>query len=247
MEIIKADHHRLLQLAGVPEPVHRPVDIDQAQTGFASLRSLRIYSFNAGVVIDGHAEDDEVLIVVLAGSIELMMSERDLEEGSPRFTLSAVGNSSGLPCVAYLPPNGAYRLVPKSNAEVAYARAMPSSGRELAVFSGKAVSDDRGDIVLFEEVAYAQRLRLRVVRLNVDDESLVVTPIEPSESSHEALVHVRTEPPQGAVSITAGSREHVPVESWDTASVMPGGRPTVHVAAGSSALLLIVLASGSRE
>ena len=243
MELIKADHHRLLQLAGVPDPVHRPVDIDPLQTGFASLRSLRIYCFNAGSVIDGHAEDDEVLIVVLAGSVQLTMSERDLEESSPRFTLSAVGNSQGHPCAAYLPPNGAYRLIPQVNVEVAYARATPSSGRAPTIFSAEVRSEDAGDFVLFEEANYPQRLRLRVVQLKAADDGLTVTPVMPSESSFEALVHVRTAPAHEAVTIKAAGIEPIALESWDTVCLMPGERPTLRVARASSALLLVVLAS----
>lgn len=243
MQRIKADHHRVLTLAGVPDPVHRPVDIDQSQTAFASLRSLRIYRFNAGSVIDGHAEEDEVLIVVLAGSVQLTMSERDLEEGSSRFTLSEVGDPQGHPCVAYLPPNGAYQLIPRSDAEVAYARATPSTGRSPAVFFAKVRSDDAGDDVLFEETTYPQRLRLQVVQLNATQDSFAITPVERSESGCEAFVHVKTASAHGAVTIWETGKEPVALESWDTVSVMPGERPTLRVASAASALLLIVLAS----
>ncbi len=58
----------------MPGLARRPVDIDQSQTGFANLRSLRIYRFDAGSVIDGHAEEDEVFVVVMAGSVELTMT-----------------------------------------------------------------------------------------------------------------------------------------------------------------------------
>ncbi len=243
MEVIKADHHRRLQLAGVPDPVPRPVDIDQAQTGFAVLRSLRIYRFNAGSVIDGHAEEDEVMIVILAGSVHLRMSERDLEQDSPEFVLSAVDDSSGDPCAAYLPPHGAYRLTTRSNAEVAYARATPSTGRAPTVFPARVQSSGADALVLFEETTYPQRLRLRIVQVKSAHETLAVTPVKLSESGFEALVHVNTEPANGVMSLSADGTKPIALESWDTVSLLPGERSTLYVAGASKALLLIVLAS----
>ena len=242
MDVIKADQHRRLQLPGVPEPVARPVDIDQSRTGFVCLRSLRIYRFSAGSVIDGHAEDDEVLIVVLAGAVQLAMSQSDLEEGSAQFQLSAAGNLQGDPCTAYLPPQGTYRLIPQSDAEIAYARATTPTGRAPAVFFGKAQSKDAGDEVLLEESTYARRLRLRVSYVNAAHDRFAVMPVEPSESGFEALVHVKTEPARGAATISLKGVEPMALQSWDTAAVLPGERPTLHIAEASSALVLIVLA-----
>ncbi len=74
MKLIKADPNRRVEIAGLPVAPRRPVDIDKSHTGFARLRSLRIYRFDVDSVIDGEAEEDEVLIVVMAGSIELTMS-----------------------------------------------------------------------------------------------------------------------------------------------------------------------------
>ena len=167
MRIIKADHHRTLSLAGVPEPVYRPVDVDRTQTGFSVLRSLRIYRFDAGSVIDGHAEEDEVLMVILRGSVQLTMSEHDLGESSPRFSLSAAGSSDRDASAAYLPPNGAYRLVPLSDAEVAYARATTSRAGEPTVFSAKMPIEDAGERVLLEETNCPVHLRLRIVEVRL--------------------------------------------------------------------------------
>ncbi len=243
MKIIKADHHRQLQLEGVPDPVPRPVDIDRTQTGFDLLRSLRIYRFGAGSVIDGHAEADEVLIVVLAGSIALTLSEGDMREGLPQFQLSAVSNSDGVPCAAYLPPNGVYRLIAQGEAEVAYARATPSHGHAPTVFAAKPRSEKDGGVVLSEELTYAQRLRLRVVQVTGTPNDALVMPVESTEFDCEALVHVRTEPADGAVTLWTAGTEPIAVESWDTVALEPGERPRLRVAVAASALLLVVFAS----
>ncbi len=243
MKIIKADHSRRLQLEGVRDPVARPVDIDRTQTGFDLLRSLRIYRFGAGSVIDGHAEADEVLIMVLAGSIELTLSERDMEEVSPQFHLSAVDNPDGGPCAAYLPPNGAYRLIARGEAEVAYARATPSHGRAPTVFSAGPRSEKNGGVVLFEETTYAQHLRLRVVQVTGTPSEGLVSPVESTELDCETLVHVRTEPTAEAVKISTAGTDPIAVESWDTVALEPGERPTLRVAVAASALLLVVFAS----
>ena len=243
MEVIRADHHRRLQLAGVEDPVERPVDITQEQTGFAVLRSLRIYRFKAGSVIDGHAEEDEVLIIVLAGSAHLRLSDRDLEEDSPEFALSSVDDSPGTRCAAYLPPHGAYRLTPRSDAEVAYARATPSTRRAPTSFLAKAQPSGAGSTVLFEETAYPQHLRLRVVQITAAHEPFALTPLEPLDSACEALVHVKSDPPNWATTLAAEGTKPIALQSWDTVSLLPGERPTLYVAGASRALLLVVLAS----
>ena len=71
------------------QPVQRPVDIDRSQTGFANLRSLRIYRFDKDSVIDGHAEEDEVLIVMMAGSVELTMMDHNA--GDSPAALDSIG------------------------------------------------------------------------------------------------------------------------------------------------------------
>ncbi len=252
MKLIKADHDRRLEIPGVPNLVRRPVDIDQSQTGFANLRSLRIYRFDADSVIDGHAEEDEVLIVVMAGSIELTMSENnspDSQQNSPRpFTLSAANDSHSNPCAAYLPPHAAYRLIPRGDAEVAYARATPAVGRPPNVFNSQIRSDQvrldhAGVAVLFEESTYPQRLRLRLVQIKATQHEIAVTPIAELEDMCEALVHLRTAPTERVATIMSTDARTTPLESWDTVSVTPGDHPTLRVAMGSSALVLVVLAT----
>jgi hypothetical protein len=242
MKLIKADHQRRIEIAGVPEPVERPVDIDRSQTGFANLRSLRIYRFDNGSVIDGHAEEDEVLIVMMAGSVELSMMDQNSGDSPRPLTLSAASDTQGDPCVAYLPPHGGYRLIPRSNAEVAYARATPAGGPPPHVFGSHPVSDHSGVTLLVEENNYLQRLRLRLLQVTAAQKDISVLPIQRSEDRCEALVHVRTAPAEGVASITREGATVTSLASWDTVTVLPGECPALSFKAGSSALVLVVLA-----
>ena len=242
MDVLKADHHRHMQLAGVPDPVPRPVDIDQARTGFSVLRSLRIYRFASGSVIDGHAEEDEVVIVVLSGSVHLLLSEREVEEGSPEFVLGAVDASYGLPCAAYLPPGGGYRLTPQTDADIAYARATSAIRRPPAVFSAEMQPKAAGATALLTEAEYPQNLRVRVMQARAAQERLDVLPVDTPECRYETLVHLRTDPAQGGTTLSAEGAEPRALHSWDTVAVRPGEAPRLCLAAGSTALLLVVQA-----
>ncbi len=244
MDLIKADHHRTLRLAGVPDPVSRPVEIDPLQTGFASLRSLRIYRFSAGSIIDGHAESDEVCIVILAGSVALTLAANEVDEASPRSNVSAPTNQRGEPCAAYLPPGGAYRLVAQGDADVAYARASSSIGRAPMFFAAAGSGQNSSpEVLLFDASTYPVHLRLRVVEVSAAQGEYSMMPVASAEAGCEALVHVRTEPVQGALRLSLQGGEPMALHSWDTVSLLPGERPALHVAAAARAMLLIVLAS----
>ena len=241
MRLIKADHERRIELPGVPDRVRRPVDIDLAQTGFANLRSLRIYRFDAQSMINGHAEDDEVFVVVLAGSVEFTVQEANSESESSSFSLAAAGGSGSHVCVAYLSPHSAYRLTSQTDADVAYARATPVGGRPSTVFPSTISKDASGPVVLFEESAYAQRLRLRMVQINAKEDDVTFTPVNESESCCEVLVHIQTTPAKKVATAATGI-EAIQLNSWDTIAVAPGESSTLSVAEGSSALVLVVLA-----
>ena len=226
----------------MPEPVQRPVDIDKLQTGFAKLRSLRVYHFEAGSVIHGHAEEDEVLIVLMAGSVELIMIDNNSADTPQPIILSAASDSLDHPCAAYLPPHAAYQLIPRTAADVAYARATPSAGPPPKVFSSHA--GPRGDIALLLEVAtYPRLLRIRLMQIRATQHEMTLTPIEEAEDTCEALIHVRTVPAERVATITAANAGPIALDSWDAVSVMPGDRPTLRFATGSSALVLVVLAA----
>ena len=114
MRLIESDETRMIDLPGVG-PCPRPVDIDQRQTGFKTLKSLRIYRFQPGPPIHGESEVDEVFILPLAGEIEMAISGRDAFQGR----ISAGGRDRAL----YMAPHHAYRLSPVDRVLVAYARA----------------------------------------------------------------------------------------------------------------------------
>lgn len=243
MKLLKADHNRRLDIPGVPNLVRRPVDIDKSQTGFANLRSLRIYRFDADSEINGHAEEDEVLIVVMAGTVDLAMSEHDSVGDARPVTLSEPGVSGKSPCAAYLPPHAAYRLIPKGDADIAYARATPAFGRPPSAFNPNVRTGADGTSVLLEETSYAQRLRLRLVKIDAFQGKISIAPIEKSEEMFEALVHAKTVPAVSAATIAESSATPIALESWDTVAVSPGEHCRVNFAKGSSALVLVVLAT----
>jgi hypothetical protein len=147
MKVIEPDFDRTIDLPGLG-PTPRPVDIDQATTGFSDLLSLRIYDFAADAVVEGEAEADEVLVVLLGGAVSIAVS--GLHEAE--FTLQADGDWA-----IYLPPRHGYRLTPITQATVAYARARPSGASAPRAFA------PMGGILSVEE--HAERLRLRLLPL----------------------------------------------------------------------------------
>jgi hypothetical protein len=147
MKVIEPDFDRVIDLPGLG-PTPRPVDVDQAVTGFSDLLSLRIYDFAADAPVEGEAEEDEVLVVLLGGAATLAVT--GLHEAE--FTLQADGDWA-----AYLPPRHGYRLVPMTQATIAYARARPS-----AAFAPRAFAP-LGGILAVE--GHAERLRLRLLPL----------------------------------------------------------------------------------
>jgi hypothetical protein len=238
MKRIAADFDRSIHLEGVG-PVSRPVDIEQAMTGFNTLRTLRVYRFEPGAVIDGHAEEDEVFILVLAGEVELTMTAAS-QEGAPT-RLGAPGASGNIACAAYLPPHGAYRLVPKTQADIAYVRATPEGGKPPRTFT-PTVSQDLLDVmVLLDEDTYAEKLRVRLVRIEASQGDVIYQPIEDAEAKKEALVHLRNPTAGSDVRAEDDASSSMVLESWDTIVVSPGERLRLRFAR-SSALLLTVLA-----
>jgi hypothetical protein len=219
----------------VPQPVLRPVDIDMSKTGFDSLRSLRIYRFDQGSVIDGHAEEDEVLIVLLSGSIELTLIDAGPDAKSQTFTLSAADGQHEAPCAAYLPPLAAYRLVAGSEAEVAYARATPADGPPPRVFTANHPASGG---LLWEELTYPRMLRARVMKIAAETD-VVVAPVPEREAGCEALLHVRS---AGIVTFTVAESAPAPIASWDTVAIAPGEPLELKFVQGSSAVVLAILA-----
>ena len=144
MRVIEPDFDRRIDLPGVG-PCPRPVDIDQSVTGFSDLVSLRIYDFAEGATINGEAEGDEVLIVLLAGAVDIGVTGPHEAD----FRLEADGDWA-----IYLPPDHHYALTPIVPAMVAYARARPS-----VATAPRAFGPEEGTLVVD---GTAERLRLRL-------------------------------------------------------------------------------------
>ncbi len=243
MILIKPDHDRRVEIPGVPSPVRRPVDIDQSKTGFANLRTLRIYQFEAGSVIDGHAEEDEVFIVVLAGTVNLIMNARNWEGNDRSFTLSAALGAEEVPCAAYLPPHAAYTLTPQTAADVAYARATPVGTRPPKVFSSRKAVDDANITVLLDEPTYAERLRLRLVNIKARQSDMTLSSTDEPRASVEELYFFQGEPASRIATISGTNIPLTSVNAWDTIALPASERHSLKIMSGASARLLIV-ASG---
>ena len=240
MMVLQANHDRGVELAGVPGRVPRPVDIDQTHTGFETLRTLRIYRFQPPHVIEGHAEEDEVYIIVLAGSVELAIRSEHWSNNTTRFTLTAANDQSPAACAAYLPPSAEYTLTPLTAADIAYTRARPSTSRPPAVFTAATRLDEAGRCVLLDESRHAERLRIKLLHVGAGAKAAELTPIRESDHPGEALIHVRTSPAQGAAKMDTPGAPASMLESWDTVAVGPGECPILRIAAGSSAICLVV-------
>lgn len=240
MKVVKADYERRIELAGVGA-VPRPVDIDQSQTGFSNLRTLRIYRFDSGSVIDGHAEEDEVLIVVLSGSVELTMTVGS-EPGQPHI-LSGPNDADGSACAAYLPPHAAYRLVPQSQTDVAYARATPVGSRLPKTFRQSGTPHCKGVVILLEETTYAEKLRLRLIQIDATRGEVMIPPMSESETTCEAFLHVRNVEAGAATMLPNSGSALVVLDSWDTVALTPGESPMLRIAAGSALAVMVFATS----
>lgn len=182
MKVIEPDFDRMVDLPGLG-PTPRPVDVDQAATGFSDLRSLRVYDFAADAVVEGEAEEDEVLVVLLGGAATLAVS--GLYEAE--FTLQADGDWA-----VYLPPRHGYRLSPIAQATIAYARARPSTA-----FAPRAFAPTRG-ILTVEE--HAERLRLRLLPLEGETDASAGL-----DAGLERLAHLT-----GPARVSGGSGRELP-------------------------------------
>ena len=226
----------------MPEPVQRPVDIDRSRTGFTNLRSLRIYQFDTGVIIDGHAEEDEVFVVVLAGSVEFTATVDEPGVESRTFQLSSTSESQAQSCVAYLPPEATYRLTGRTNAVVAYARATPASGNPPKEFQAFGAINGSAVQILLDESTYAQRLRVRLAYIDAESSPVDFAPVTELEAAYEAFVHIQSQAPGNAGAVRTSGDDPTPLNSWDTVAIAPGERPKIRFNVGCSALALVVLA-----
>ena len=243
MQVLHADHQTRYEVPGVPGLVRKPVNLDGAEVGFSKLRSLRLYQFDRGSVIDGHAEQDEVFVIVTAGSVEIQIGYSDeVVDGFGTFTLSAPGSFASGSFVAYLPPHSVYRMTPHTAADVVYARATPSQGRKPAVFRANTTASADGTCTFFEDGTHAERLRLKVLRVAPTQGNTVLRPVGPADNSCEAFVHLQGTPAAKVGSLSDGGAATLSLESWDTIALGPGENPALQVEQGSAVIIVAVLA-----
>ncbi len=196
MQVIAPDFDRSIDLPGVG-PTPRPVDIDQSTTGFRDLVSLRIYEFADGTSIDGEAEADEVLVVLLAGAVSIAVTGAHEAE----FRLDADGDWA-----IYLPPQHHYRLQPLTPATVAYARARPSSASAPRAFRPVA------GVLAIDEPAERLRLRLRLLPLEGETDASAGLGEEIERLAHltgPARVGDRELPPSHTLALSPGEGARV--------------------------------------
>ncbi|GAA3753790.1 5-deoxy-glucuronate isomerase [Terriglobus aquaticus] len=243
MKLIHPDHERLYPLPGVAVPAHRPVDIDGSNTGFQRLRSLRIYRFPAGVPVDGHAEDDEVFLILTEGTATVQIGISEADPASVgTFTLSAFHAHGDRPSVAYLPPHAVYRLTPHTIADVAYARATTPHQRETAVFSTRRHSAKEGRGVLLDQRNHAHLLGLLLAEIVAGREDLELDLRGGVAPGAELLVHIQSENPIASASLQTSNGDTLPIHSWDTVALAPNETATLRIPPRTDLLTLTVFA-----
>jgi hypothetical protein len=117
---VVADPERRLFFEGIGV-VERPLEVTPELTGWLAP-TARAYRYGAGQVVDGDAEGDEMVMVVLWGELALCatgVEERVCVRRDP-FRDPAT--------VLYLPPGGSYRAEVLADAHVLYCRAPGTAG-----------------------------------------------------------------------------------------------------------------------
>ncbi|WP_419805317.1 5-deoxy-glucuronate isomerase [Terriglobus sp.] len=244
MKLVKPDHETRYEVPGVPGLVRKPVNLDGAELGFTKLRSLRLYQFEAGTVINGHAEQDEVFVIVTAGSVEMKIGYSD--EAVDRFgtfTLSAPGFANeDDPFVAYLPPHSVYRMTPHTDADVFYARATPSEVREPAVFRANTPGSPGPVNTLFGDNSHAERLRLKVLSVAPSGADVTLQMVNPADVACEVVVHVQGTPAAKVATLQDSKANALNLASWDTVALSPREHPVLTVEQGGAVTIVAVLA-----
>ncbi len=242
MKVIEANHERLYDIPGVPGLARRPVDIDAAKTGFGRLRSFRVYRFEAGLTIDGHAEEDEVFVVVTSGSVQIRIGRDESLVEADTHTLSAPDcRGENAAFVAYLPPRAVYELTPLTAADVAYARATPHGSAEPAIFESNSVDAGGGAVMLLDQRTHAERLRLQVRQVATGSSAITLDIPGSDAADAEALVHVQGSSARIGLGSLPGARPDA-LQSWDTLAFTPHEHATLNVAQGAEVLVLTVFA-----
>ena len=197
----------------------RPVDIDQSVTGFSDLVSLRVYTFACGMVIDGEAEEDELFIVLMRGTIDVEVAGASTNS----FTLQTNVGARAV----YLPPHDRYRLRARSDADVAYTRAKP---RVDIARIARAFECVDGSLTI---LGYADSMSVALsAATHSGDRALS----ELAAPGGERLIHARLND-SGAIWV-AGQ----PLHDWQTLALNRDDGGNVEQATGSATILVVASA-----
>ena len=219
------------------------MDVDQATTSFHTLRTLRVYRFEENSVIEGHAEEDEVYLVLLSGSVDLIVRVSDDAEAALSAELAAPSNLEIVESAVYLPPGSSYRLFATSEASVAYGRAASTSSRKPRTFETRLITKTSETDIVLESGDYAESLRFRVALISVRGARTSFSPFEAAESSMEKLLHVTGATIAGGpLACVTTPTESLQLSSGDTVASTPGESPTLAFAEGSVGLTLMLMA-----
>jgi 5-deoxy-glucuronate isomerase len=117
---VASDYDARIWIEGTGE-CERRLEITPAIAGWDYL-SFRTYTFRAGMVIDGESESDEMVMVLLSGTVTMAAAGNDwlLEGRNSVF--------EGRPHAIYLPPGYTYKMSVHTDADCAYGRA-PAEGK----------------------------------------------------------------------------------------------------------------------
>lgn len=216
MLIVRPDFDRRIDLPGAG-PCPRPVDLDRSRTGFSDLVSLRVYSFAAGLAIDGEAEDDEVFIVLMRGRAEVAITQ-----GGQAVEVFALAPGEA-PRVVYMPALASYQLTATSGCDIAYARVRPAADAS-APPRGFAPAAGR-----LEVIGHATRMNLTLAQLPAGGASSRVG----VGRSPERFVHLRGT--DGVIATIAGET----LRDWDTVALDAGEDAGLTIEAGTAEILTI--------
>ncbi len=244
---VRPDPARRIDLPGVG-PVPRPLEVGHDVSGLRDV-SLRTYRFAAGNVIDGEAEDDEVLILVLSGLVAIDAVEAATGERRSWGPFGRSSPAAGSPEGIYLPPRHSYRLTVHEDAAIAYARAAAAgrlratrlSWRRSEGRAGEPGPSFRHDLV----AGITERLGSSETRLG--EGARFEAPIE-----HDTIVHVTTTAGVVAATTTATTTdtaeeraEHVLEDGH--ALAVPGGSLLRVVAPREASSYLVLFSAAPRE
>jgi hypothetical protein len=124
--------------------VERPLEVTPELTGWAAP-TARAYTYRAGQVIDGEAEGDEMVMLLLRGDVDLAA------DGIVQRCVR-VDPFADAAVVLYLAPGGAYRASVRADSHVLYCRAPAAGSRPTRI-----LAPDAGELVTAE---VAERLRI---------------------------------------------------------------------------------------